>query len=90
MNGTNYKLPDCGAFFTPHFHPSWAQIFASGTGFQIGLHTEINFLFYLDKNILSYVIRVLVWRQDMRIDRQVFIPIPQVELVPLPESKQSK
>ena len=30
MNGTNYEVPHCGAFSTPHFHPSWAQIFASG------------------------------------------------------------
>ena len=29
MNGTNYEVPHCGAFSTPHSHPSWAQIFAS-------------------------------------------------------------
>ena len=28
MNGTNYEVPHCGAFSTPHSHPSWAQIFA--------------------------------------------------------------
>ena len=37
MNGTNYEVPHCGAFSTPHFHPSWAQIFASGSCFQIPL-----------------------------------------------------
>ena len=49
MNGTNYKVPHCGAFSTPHSHPSWAQIFASGSCFQIPLaciqknnHAEIN------------------------------------------------
>ena len=26
MNGTNYEVPHCGAFSTPHSHPSWAQI----------------------------------------------------------------
>jgi hypothetical protein len=28
---THYEVPNCGALSTPHFHPSWAQIFASGT-----------------------------------------------------------
>ena len=37
MNGTNYEVPYCGAFSTPHSHPSWAQIFASGFCFQIPL-----------------------------------------------------
>ena len=31
MNGKNYEVPHFGAFSTPHSHPSWAQIFASGT-----------------------------------------------------------
>ena len=37
--GERYKLwsSPCGAFSTPHFHPSWAQIFASGSCFQIPL-----------------------------------------------------
>ena len=35
MNGTNYEVPHCGAFSTPHSHPSWAQIFVSGSCFQI-------------------------------------------------------
>ena len=29
MNGTNYKVPHCGALSIPHLHLSWAQIFAS-------------------------------------------------------------
>ena len=37
MNGTNYEVPHCGAFSTPNSHPSWAQIFASGSCFQIPL-----------------------------------------------------
>ena len=28
MNGTNYEVPHCGAFSTPHSHPSCAQILA--------------------------------------------------------------
>jgi hypothetical protein len=31
------NIPHCGAFSTPHSHPSWAQIFASGYCFQITL-----------------------------------------------------
>ena len=37
MNGTNYEVPHCGAFSTLHSHPSWAQIFASGSCFEIPL-----------------------------------------------------
>ena len=37
MIGTNYEVPHCGAFYTPHYHPSWAQIFASGSCFQMPL-----------------------------------------------------
>ena len=36
-NGTNYEVPHCGAFSTPYSHPSWAQIFTSGSCFQIPL-----------------------------------------------------
>ena len=35
--GTTYEVPHCGAFSTPHSHPSWAQVFASGSYFQIPL-----------------------------------------------------
>ena len=31
MNGTNYDVPDCGTFFTPHCHLFWAPIFASNS-----------------------------------------------------------
>ena len=31
------NLSHCGTFSTPHFHPSWVQIFASGSCFQIPL-----------------------------------------------------
>ena len=37
MNSTNYEVSHCGAFSTPHSHPSWAQIFASGACFQTNL-----------------------------------------------------
>ena len=37
LNGTNYEVPHCGAFSTPHSHHSLAQIFASGFRFQITL-----------------------------------------------------
>ena len=40
MNGTNYEVPHCGAFSTPHSHPSWAQIFASGSCFQMPLASD--------------------------------------------------
>ena len=44
MNGTNYEIPHCGAFSPPHSHPSCAQIFASGSCFQIprSLHYSFN------------------------------------------------
>ena len=32
---TNNEFPNCGAISIPHSHPSWAQIFASGSCFQI-------------------------------------------------------
>ena len=32
-----HKVPHCGALSTRHSHPSWLQIFASGSGFQITL-----------------------------------------------------
>ena len=32
-----YKVPHCGSFSSPHSHPSWAQIFASRSCFQIPL-----------------------------------------------------
>ena len=51
MNGTNYEVPDCGAFSTPHSHPSWAQIFASGSCFQIPLAWIIDKLDYDNKTI---------------------------------------
>ena len=25
MNGTNYEVPHCEVFFTPHSHPSWPK-----------------------------------------------------------------
>ena len=34
---TNYEVPHCEVFSTPHSHPSWAQMFASGSCFQIPL-----------------------------------------------------
>ena len=37
MNGTNYEVPQCEAFSNPHSHPSWAQIFPSGSCFEIPL-----------------------------------------------------
>ena len=60
MNGTNYEVPHCGAFSTPHSHPSCAQILASGSCFQIPLawigvshrHTCVK-LFWLQPRILS-------------------------------------
>ena len=37
MIRTNYEVPHCGAFSTRHSHPSWVQIFTSGSCFQIPL-----------------------------------------------------
>ena len=37
MNGTNYEVPHCGDISNPHRHPAWAQIFASGSYFEIPL-----------------------------------------------------
>ena len=42
----------CGAFSTPHSHPSWAQIFASGSCFQISL-AWIPPLMYLTQILLT-------------------------------------
>ena len=55
MNGTNYEVPHCGVFSTPHSHPSWFQIFASGSCFQIPfLHYSENKL-RNNNNILDRV-----------------------------------
>jgi hypothetical protein len=37
VNGTNYEVPHYEALSTPHSHTSWAQIFASGSFFQMPL-----------------------------------------------------
>ena len=41
MNVTNNGIPYSGAFFTPHSHPSWAQIFASGPN-TLSLRSSLN------------------------------------------------
>ena len=35
--GERYEVPHCGICSTPHSHPSWTQLFASGSCFQIFL-----------------------------------------------------
>ena len=35
--GTYYEVPHYETFSTQHWYPSWAQIFASGSCFQIRL-----------------------------------------------------
>ena len=40
---TNYEVPHCGAFSTPHSHLSLAQIFASGSCFKIIKYPTVNF-----------------------------------------------
>ena len=55
MNGTNYEVPHCGAFSTPHSHPSWAQIFASGASEQNlirHIHVLGNTLIYTPRMVL--------------------------------------
>ena len=44
VNGTNYEVSHRGAFSTSHSHPSWAQIFASGSCFRntFSLHSPLN------------------------------------------------
>ena len=37
VNDTEYEVPYYEAFYIPHSHPFWAQIFASGSCFQISL-----------------------------------------------------
>ena len=44
MNGTIYEVPRCGAFSTLHSHPSWAQLFASGSWFQVFMYVTLHFL----------------------------------------------
>ena len=46
MNSTNYDVPHCGAFSTPHSHPSWAQIFSPGSCFQIPLAFILRLMFH--------------------------------------------
>ena len=36
MNGTKYEVPNCETFSIPH-SPSWAEVLASGSCFQIAL-----------------------------------------------------
>ena len=42
MNGTNYEVPRCGDFSTPHSHPSRAQIQLGYLEKLILAHLEIN------------------------------------------------
>ena len=74
MNGTNYEVPH-GAFSTPHSHLSWAQIFASGSCFQISFGiTFSNLGFYVsthrDKLIMKNLYTVEIEKEA---DKQVSI-----------------
>ena len=44
-NVTNYEVSHCEAFSTPHPHPFWVQIFASGPCSQIPLACDIQHRF---------------------------------------------
>ena len=70
MNVTKYEVPHCGAFSTPHSHPSWAQIFASGSCFQISLAWIPPLMFHnrivqlaikeSDTNRIKYIIEYII------------------------------
>ena len=71
MHGTSYEA-HCGAFSTPHSYPSWAQIFAWGSCFQIPLACMMNIgnkydyptLYFLsrDERVASIIKRVSLRR----------------------------
>ena len=58
MSGTNYEVLHCEAFSSPHSHPSWAQIFAAGSCFQIPIASvpplmlEIMFQAHIAQHVL--------------------------------------
>ena len=69
MNGTNYEVPHCGVFSTPHSHPSWAQIFASNYcnkllqqitrgNYSQNVAEEIYFLENSQKILLQHIIHI--------------------------------
>ena len=60
MNGTNYEVPHCGAFSTPNSHPSWAEIFASGSCFQMPLASIPPLLQFITECTL-YLIRLFIY-----------------------------
>ena len=60
MNGTNYEVPHCGAFSTPHSHPSWAQIFASGSCFQQNSEHQYKFRISSNHIVVKYFASSLV------------------------------
>ena len=49
-----YPVPYCGAFSTPHSHPSWAQIFAYNGKWR-GLHNEELHSLYRSPNIVRVI-----------------------------------
>ena len=66
MNGANLKVPLCGAFFTLHSHPPWAQMFASRFCFQtLNLGSFLNVRDHVSQpyntadNIFFYVFQIL-------------------------------
>ena len=72
MNGTNYEVPHCGAFSTPHFHPSFSQIFASGFCFLIPfayippLSSDV--LCDISEHPCFYSVRLLASRQTPKLE----------------------
>jgi hypothetical protein len=64
VNGTNYDVPHCGAFSTPHLNLSRAQIFASGSCFQITLacvsHLIMKYELQFDKLTFAFTAGVAI------------------------------
>ena len=79
MNGTNYEVPHCGAFSTPYSHPSWAQIFASGSWIlfsnTLSLHSCLNVRDHVShpySTTGNYMVRHLVYI-TIEMDRNISI-----------------
>ena len=62
MNDTNYEVPHCEGFSTPHSLSSWAQIFASGSSFQISFAVRDDAAHPYSKTGSIIVLYVLIFK----------------------------
>ena len=66
MNGTNYEVPHCGAFSTPHSHPTMLMQLIK-TNFHSRLHKNKVFMskFYLKRAFTVQMLEVLAVRRGI-------------------------